>query len=152
MGYTISWTETEQKDTAQPVTTVHTKVVDDANEQVQANLDGRFAALWGNAVSTGIGTMLVGLEMGKARPRFIPPAPFAVMPSGQLLTLGPNGEVYSDGIRLGGSAAQLIVQVGTTVLLLGKTIPKWWKWTGTAWFGPLAEVDLTLLTPPPPTP
>jgi hypothetical protein len=148
MGYSITWTETEAKDSAFPSTYVKSRTVDDANQAVQDRLDEVYAARVGQCVAVAMGAMLWDRDQRSAIPQFVPPMPYARLPNGQVLTLGPNGEVYRDGIRLGKAAAQLIVQVGSSVLLLGKTDPKWWQWTGSAWSGPLLEVDLTLLTPP----
>lgn len=152
MGYTFTWIETEQKDTGFTATVTRSKTVDDANKAVQDMLDFEFAGRLGRCVAVALGSMLTQIDLGKAQPQFVPPMPYARLPSGQVLTLGPNGEVYKDGVRLGTSAAQLIVQVGATVLLKGKTDPRWWQWTGTAWVGPLASVDDALLTPPVPEP
>lgn len=57
----------------------------------------------------------------------------ALTPTGSLLTIGANGEVYSDGEQLPGIAARQIVRFGLSVYAQGKTQPTWWRWTGLKW-------------------
>jgi hypothetical protein len=62
--------------------------------------------------------------------------------AGNVFTLGPNGEVYRNALRLATVSslsgavqkmlAQRLVLVGTEVFALGKTDGKWWRWVGNA--------------------
>lgn len=57
----------------------------------------------------------------------------AVTPDGSLLTVGADGEVYRDGAQLPGVAARQVVRFGISVYAQGKTVPDWYRWTGSSW-------------------
>jgi hypothetical protein len=84
--------------------------------------------------------------IAKAAPIYIPPASFAVMPDGQVLSRGVNGEVYRDGRQLPGVACAKIVQIGKSIFALGRTVPSWWQWNGANWgAAPVTDFDPNVL-------
>lgn len=69
---------------------------------------------------------------------------FARMPDESILTVGKNGEVYLDAVRLGAARVSKLVQFGRSVFGHGATDGKWYRWTGLVW-SVLDDFDASIL-------
>lgn len=70
----------------------------------------------------------------------------AKMPDESVLSVGPDGAVYLDGLRLGTAMVAKLVQAGKSIYGLGKSVPTWWRWTGTTWASvPAGTFDANIL-------
>lgn len=100
------------------------------------------ATVWADKASRAL-----SLELSKAPPpAYVPPGRYAAMPDGSILTVGPDGQVYKDGARLGAALVSVLVRVGVSVYGFGRTDGRCWRWNGSTWVEVL-KYDPTLLDP-----
>lgn len=142
-----TWTEDVVSTDGAGVTThrkdVRTQTLDDTYLATLAEAQAETAVIGAAATEDMMTRMLVKT----VPPQTILPGStdLALMPDDSVLSVGANGEVYADGLRLGQNAVAKLVRVGKSVYGLGKTVRVWWKWTGTTW-APAPDVDPNLLS------
>lgn len=61
-----------------------------------------------------------------------------------ILTVGADGAVYRDGVRLGGAFVSALCCYGATIVGKGKTDGQTYRWDGTRWL--VVSVDPTVIT------
>lgn len=124
------------------VTLHHLVTQTDATDALVDATKSADSQLWAQATATSLSR-----ELTKAPPPvYVPPAPYAAMPDGSILTVGPDGQVYKDGARLGAALVSVLARIGTSVYGFGRTDGKCYRWTGTSWIE-VPKYDPNLLNP-----